>query len=203
MRRLMIIPLVGALVLAAAAPVAAGPNTSNTSGSGRTIQAEWYADSSHGSVYLFEESNGTYGELFDESGDYVQCDPSDEYDYRFQGTRIFGWGQDLTVDLDTKLRTGSASGDFEIVIETVDECAWSSEATFDVVHVVVDLVGTGPSATFRSSGSFKIPGDYNSHDRYRGTERAATGTVDLGSLGSRDVDWAMMASYSWSEHSNG
>jgi hypothetical protein len=199
----MIIPLVGVLVVGAAAPVAAGPNTSNTSGSGRTIQAEWYGESGWGSVYLFEESNGTYGELFDETGDYVQCDPADEYDYRFRGTRIYGWAQGLSISLDTKLRTGSASGDFEVWIETVDECTWSSEGTSAQVHVRVDLTGTGSAATFRSSGSFKIPGDYNAHDRYRGTERAATGTVDLGSFGAREVDWALMATYSWSEHRNG
>jgi hypothetical protein len=202
MRRLMIIPLVGALVLGAAGPVAAGPNTSNLSGSGRTIQGEWYSDSGYGAVYLFVESSGTYGEIFEESGEYAPCDGPDGV-YGFQGTRIQGWANGLTVNVDSKLGAGSAAGDFEIAIETVDECAESYDVVFDTVSVAVDVTGTGSVATFRNSGSFKIPGEYNSHSRYRGKERQATGAIELGLMGTREFGWAMMASYSWSEHSNG
>jgi hypothetical protein len=202
MRRLLIIPLVGALVLGAAGPVAAGPNTSNLSESGRTIQGEWYSDLGYGAVYLFDESSGTYGEIFEESGQYTPCDGPDG-DYGFQGTRIFGWANGLTISVDAKLTAGSAAGDFEIAVETVDECAESYDTTFETVSVTVDVTGTGSVATFRNSGTFKIPGEYNSHSRYRGKERPGTGVIDLGSMGTRDFGWAMMASYSWSEHSNG
>lgn len=204
MSRLLIIPLVGALVLATAAPVAAGPNTSNVSGSGRTIQGEWYGDSGYGSVYLFDESSGTYGEVFEESGTYSECatGPDGEI-YGFQGTRIRGWANGLTISVDAKLSAGSAAGDFEVAVETVDECVGTYDVAFDTVSVTIDVTGTGSVATFRNSGSFKIPGEYNSHSRYRGKERPATGNIDLGSIGKRDFDWAMMASYSWSEHNNG
>ena len=204
MRKLMIIPLAGALVLAAAAPVAAGPNTSNLSGSGRTIQGEWYTDSGYGSVYLFDESTGTYGEIFEESGEYAACDGSDGDVYGFQGTRMQGWAQGLTIGVDAKLSAGTAAGDFEIAIETVDECIGSYDVAFDTATVTVDVTGTGSVATFRNSGTFKIPGEFNAHSRYRGKERPATGGIDLGSMGTRDFDWAIhAASYSWSEHSNG
>lgn len=203
MRKLMIIPLAGALVLAAAAPVAAGPNTSNLSGSGRTIQGEWYTDSGYGSVYLFDESTGTYGEIFEESGEYAACDGPDGDIYGFQGTRMQGWAQGLTISVDAKLSAGAAAGDFEIAIETVDECTGSYDVAFETATVTVDVTGTGSVATFRNSGTFKIPGEYNSHSRYRGKERPGIGAIDLGSMGTRDFGWAIMASYSWSEHSNG
>ena len=201
MRRLMTIAMVGALGLATAAPVAAGPNTSNVSGSGRTIQGEWYGDSGYGAVYLFVESAGTYGEIYEESGEYAPCDGPDG-GYGFTGTRIQGWANGLTVTVDSKLSAGSAAGDFEIALETVDECAGSYDVAFDTVGVTVDVTGTGSVATFRNSGSFKIPGEYNAHSRYRGKERQATGAIDLGSMGTRDLGWAIMSSYSWSDHSN-
>lgn len=202
MRRFMFIGMVGVLVLAFAAPVAAGPNTSNTSGSGRTIQGEWYSESGYGAVYLFEESSATYGEIYEESGAYLPCDGTDGDMYGFQGRRVQGWAQGLTIVLDPKLNAGTATGEFEIASETVDECVGSYDVAFETVSVTVDVTGTGPVAMFRNSGSFKIPGEYNSHSRYRGKERSAAGGIDLGAMGTRDFDWAIMASYSWTEHSN-
>jgi hypothetical protein len=202
MRRLMFIGMVGALGLALAAPVAAGPNTINVSGSGRTIQGEWYGESGYGAVYLFDEATYTYGEFYEESGVYGPCDGSEEDVYGFVGTRMYGWAQDLTINVDAKLSAGTATGDFEIASETVDECAGSFDVTVETVLVTVDVTGTGPLAKFRNSGSFTIPGEYNSHSRYRGSERLATGGIDLGAAGTRDFDWAILASYSWTEHSN-
>ncbi|HEU4921323.1 MAG TPA: hypothetical protein VFT20_16420, partial [Candidatus Limnocylindrales bacterium] len=69
--------------------------------------------------------------------------------------------------------------------------------------VAVDVVGSGSLVMFRNSGSFKVPGDFNAHSRYRGKERVATGHVDLGALGSREFGFAIIAEYSWSEHANG
>jgi hypothetical protein len=191
--------------LAAAAPVAAGPNTSNTSGSGETIQGEWY-DGSYGYIVLFEESGGGYGELLEESGEWVLCStgptPEDEV-YGFVGTRLVGWASAVDIALDSKLGTGSATADFELGIETIDECSGIYDVTFDTATVTVDLVGTGSLAMFRDSGSFKVPGEFNSHSRYRGKERQADGSVDLGSFGSRDLEYGIMASFSWSDHANG
>jgi hypothetical protein len=202
MRRLMFIGMVGALGLALAAPVSAGPNTTNISGSGRTIQGEWYSESGYGAVYLFDESTYTYGEFYEESGVYVPCDEPEGDVYGFVGTRLQGWAQDLTISVDAKLTTGTAAGDFEIANETVDECTGSYDVSFETVFVTVDVTGSGPVAKFRNSGSFKIPGEYNSHSRYRGSERLATGGIDFGAAGTRDFGWAIMASYSWTEHSN-
>ena len=153
----LIIPLVGALVLATAAPVAAAPNTSNLSGSGRTIEGEWYGDSGYGSVSCSTSRTARTANL-EESGLYAECaaGPDGEV-YGFQGTRIQGWANGLTINVDAKLNAGSAAGDFEIAIETVDECAGTYDLEFDTVSVMVDVTGTGSVAMFRNSGSPKIP----------------------------------------------
>ena len=203
MRRMIIVPLAGALLLGAAAPVAAGPNTSNASGSGRTLQGEWYTDQGYGAVYIFEESGNAFGDVFEESGTYVQCDPAVEESYGFQGTRVYGWANELTVDVGGRLSDASAAGLFDLTVETVDECVGSYDATQASVSVSVELTGAGPLASFRDRSSFKIPGSYNAHSTYKGKRREATGSVDLGSLGTRGFDWAMIAEYSWSDHSNG
>jgi hypothetical protein len=206
MRKFLVLPLAGVLLLAAAAPVAAGPNTSNTSGSGQTIQGEWYDESSYGYLVLFEESGGEYGELFEESGEWVLCTsgptPGDEV-YGFIGQRVWGWAYDIEMSLGSKLSSATATAEFEIGIESVDECSGTYQTTFDTASVAVDVVGSGSLVMFRNSGSFKVPGDFNSHSRYRGKERVATGQVDLGALGSREFGFAIMAEYSWSEHANG
>ena len=206
MRKFSVLPLAGVLLLAAAAPVAAGPNTSNTSGSGRTIQGEWYDGSSYGYLMLLEESGGEYGELFEESGEWVLCasgpNPEDEV-YGFVGTRVWGWTSDIDMALNSKLSSGTATAEFELGIESVDECSGTYETSFDTATVSVDVVGSGSLVMFRNSGSFKVPGDFNAHARYRGKERVATGNVDLGALGSREFGFAIIAEYSWSEHSNG
>lgn len=205
MRRFMGLASAAILVLATAAPVAAGPNTINTSGGGETIQGEWY-DGSYGYIVLFEESGGEYGELLEESGEWVLCStgptPEDEV-YGFVGTRLVGWAYAVDISLGSKLGTGSATAEFELGIETIDDCSGTYDVTFGTATVSVDAVGTGSVAMFRDSGTFKVPGEFNSHARYRGKERQAGGTVDLGSFGSRDFDFGIMASYSWSEHANG
>lgn len=203
MRRLMIVPLAGALLLGAAAPVAAGPNTSNTSGGGRTLQGEWYSDQGSGYVYLFEESGSPFGEVFEEDGTWVQCDPTDEDSFGFQGTRVQGWAENLTISVDKRLTRSSAVGDFDLAIETIDDCVGVYDVTYSSTTVSVDLTGSGPLASFRDRGSFKIPGSYNAHSTYKGKQRDATGSIDLGSMGPRDFGWAMMAEYTWSEHTNG
>lgn len=213
MRKLLVLPMTGLLLMAAAAPVAAGPNTVNTSGSGQTIQGEWYGDSdggsyggSYGYLILFEETGGEYGELYEESGEWVLCasgpTPEDEV-YGFVGTRLSGWAYDIDMALGSKLSTGTATAEFEIQVETVDDCAGTSDASFDVATISVEVVADGRLAMFTNSGSYKVPGDFNSHSRSRGRERLAAGHVDLGDYGSRDFDFAIMAEFSWTEHSNG
>jgi hypothetical protein len=203
MRKLMIVPLAGALLLGAAAPVAAGPNTSSSSGSGRTIQGEWYRENGYGAVYLFEETGGAYGELLVEDGEWVQCDPNDEDSFGFQGTRIQGWTEDVTLSLDTRLTSGSATADFDLAIETVDDCVGTYDVTDDSASVSIDVTGAGPLASVRDHSSFKIPGSYNAHSFYKGKQRDAVGSIDMGSLGSADFGWAVMVEYSYRDHANG
>ena len=131
MRRFMVLPLAGLLALAIAAPVLAAPNVSNTSGSGKSIYGEWSSEGTYGYVFLGEEAGqGGFGDIYQESGEYVECDgalpppdkgapsPQDttgggEY-YGFVGTRTYGWATDLTVTLSKRLDTGKATGSAEL-----------------------------------------------------------------------------------------
>jgi hypothetical protein len=214
MRKFLVLPLAGLLLVAGAAPVAAGANTTNTSGGGRTIQGEWQGDGVYGYITLFEESSGSdsgyspYGEFMEETGEWVECaagavddEDTGEY-YGFVGTRVGGWSSDIDIVLDSKLTAGSATGTFDVAIETVDECNGVFDSTMHTVTVSVDVIGDGDLVMFRGSGSYKEPGAFNSHTNERGKERWAAGSVDLGSLGSRTFDHGIMAQYSWSNHSN-
>lgn len=206
MRKLTILPLAAALLLAAAGPVSAGANTSNTSGSGRTIQGEWYDTTSSGYVVLFEESGGSFGEFLAESGEWTLCNPGaspEEEIYGFVGTRIWGWSSDVAISMTSKLTAASATGTFDIGVDTIDECTGTYDSTYDTAAISVDLVGEGSLVTFRNSGSFHVPGEFNAHGQYRGQERSAAGSIDLGSFGSHDLDFAVMAQYRWTDHTNG
>ena len=44
MRKFMVVPMAGLLALGIAAPAAAAPNVSNTSGSGQSMYGEWASD---------------------------------------------------------------------------------------------------------------------------------------------------------------
>jgi hypothetical protein len=206
MRKFLVLPMAGIMLLAGAAPVAAGANASNTSGSGRTIQGEWYDGTTYGFVILLEESSGEYGELYEESGEWVLCTPGaspEEEVYGFVGTRTFGWSSEIDMSLASKLSSGTATAAFEVGIETVDDCTGASEVEFELITIAIDVVADGSLVTFRNAGSFQVPGEFNAHARYRGRERQAAGSIDLGPLGSRTLGYAVMAEYSWSEHANG
>jgi hypothetical protein len=212
MRTFLVLPLAGLLLVAGAAPVAAGANTINTSGGGRTIQGEWQSDATYGYVVLFEETSGSngeygeYGEFMEETGQWVECTASavdGEGHFGFVGTRVAGWSSDIDIVVDAKLTSGSATGTFDLAIETVDECAGVYDSTWQTATVTVDVTGDGNLVMFRGSGSYKEPGAFNSHTTTRGKERLAAGSIDLGSFGVRTFDHAVMAQYSWSDHSNG
>ena len=101
MRKFMVIPLAALLVLAAAAPASAGANGSNSSGSASTAQGSWYSDAggvdTYGSVNAWQEtgSSEVYLDLWEESGQYVDCTPADDTDesYGFQGQYRYGYGE--------------------------------------------------------------------------------------------------------------
>lgn len=221
MRRFMVVPLAGLLVLGAAAPVLAGPNVSNTSGSGKAIYGEWSGEGTYGYVFIGEESGyGGFGDIYQESGEYVECEtapappekgkpsaedttPGEEF-YGFVGTRTYGYVFDLQVTLSRRLETGTATGSAELFTETVDECQgiYGGEPVVEVVPINVSVTGIGSLASFRGTGSYKIPSEFNGHDNYRGTERQATGSVVAGSIDAT-LDWGYMSQVTWTQHTNG
>lgn len=204
MRKFAVIPMAGLLVLAIAAPAAAGgPNVSNQSGSLKVVNGEWYGEASSGYTYFVTDSSyGAYGEFYEESGEWIPCDEAGE-SYGFTGTRTYGWAGDLQIELDSRLDHASVNGTLELYTETVDECAGSyGDGASSSVSFSASLDGVGEAASFRNSGSYKVPGDFNSHSKQSGKERQATGSIDLGDAGIRQFDWGMLATVKWSDHSN-
>lgn len=216
MRKFMVVPLAGLLALAVAGPAAAAPNVSNTSGGGDSIYGEWYTEQGYGYVMVAQEGGGYggFGEFYEESGEWVECAPAGDGDvvpkdttpgdggYGFVGTRTWGYAKgDITVTLSRRLETGSASGTMELYTETVDECAGIDEGSSESVSINVTATGIGSLASFRNSGSYKIPSEFNSHQNLRGKERAASGSVVAGSI-DRSFDFASMSQVTWSDHTN-
>jgi hypothetical protein len=203
MRKLAIIPMAGLLILAIAAPAAAGANVTNQSGSARVINGEWYGDDSWGYTYFaLDSSYGSYGEFYEESGAWVECGDIDEK-YGFVGTRTYGWAGDLEVVIDKRLDHGSASGQMELYTETVDDCLGIyGEGVGSISSFTVAVDGVGTVARFRNGGSYKLPGEYNGHSKESGKERQATGSIDLGDAGTREFGSAVLATITWTDHSN-
>ena len=221
MRRFLVLPLAGLLVLALAAPVAAGANVSNRSGTFDEAYGSWSAydeatdTSTYGSVYVAQEAGrgGFVESLYEETGRYVDCasggaagavKPYDTTggEYGFQGTRTSGWG-DATLTLGRKLAGATASGTIYVETATVDDCA----GTYDVVQsgnapLSLSLAGTGPVISFKGTSSIKIPGELKNHSSYRGDSRAAVGSVSFG-RGPRAISDAQIAHVAWTDHCSG
>jgi hypothetical protein len=220
MRRLMVLLMAGLVALGVAGPVAAAPNVSNTSGSGETIYGEWSGEGTFGYIYLGEESGyGGFGDIYQETGEWVPCEapvptsdkpiaqdttPGEEF-YGFVGTRTWGFGSDVTIDISRKFETAHATGSIELYTQTVDECAgvYGDEPVAVLGSLDVTVTGVGPIATFRGHGSYRIPSEFSGHENYRGKERAVTGSVLAG--GSIDVtfDSGYMSALTWSMHTKG
>lgn len=215
MRKFMALPIAGLLALAISAPVAAGPNVSNTSGGGDTAYGEWYGDGVFGYVYVGQENGQPgWGGMYQESGEWVLCEgggeivvqdttPGDE-PYGFRGTRTWGYAYDVEITLSRRLTSGSATGTVELYTETVDECAgvYGGDAAVQQSPFQIALTGEGSVATFRGSGSYQMPSEFNGHYNYRGKERSASGTLVAGSVIDAAFDQAYMSQYTWSEHTN-
>lgn len=222
MRRLMVVPVAAVLTLAVAAPAMAGPNVSNTSGGGEAIYGEWYGEGTFGYVSAGEESGyGGFADLYQESGEWVLCDTASgvgaggdgnpvaedtpgDGSYGFVGTRTWGYGYDITVDLSRRLETGTATGSVELYTETVDECngIYGGEPVVEVGTINVTATGAGPLVSFRGSGAYKIPSEFNGHENYRGSERQASGSVVAGNAIDATFDWGYMTRVSWTTHVN-
>lgn len=224
MRRFMVLPMAALLVLGVAAPVSAGANTSNTSGGGSTVYGAWYGEGTYGYAYFGQEKGQPgFGEIYQESGEWVLCPPPEpapeaapraaaagpmdtgggEEFYGFQGTRTFGWAYDVQISLARRLETGSVTGQVELWTAVVDECAgvYGDDPVYELADLSIALTGVGDLATFRGSGSYQVPSEFNGHYNYRGKERQATGSILAGSI-SADFNWAYMSQITWSEHVN-
>jgi hypothetical protein len=205
MRKLAVFPMAGLLILAIAAPAAAGANVTNGSGTGSVINGEWSSDGVYGYAYLATDSTyGSWAEIYEESGEWIACDESDE-SYGFVGSRTYGWSEGITVTIDSRLNHGSASGTLEVATETVNECTgeYTSDGEPMTVAFSASVDGDGRAARFRNGGTYQLPGEVNAHSRQSGSERHATGTLDLGQAGSRELAEGVLATFSWKEHSNG
>ena len=216
MRKFMVLPLAALLSLTLAGPALAGPNVSNTSGSGQSIYAEWQAEGTYGYLMVGEDSGqGSFGEVYQESGSWVACEgaggPSTqdtgggEKPYGFVGTRTSGWAFDLEVTLSRRLETGTATGSVELYTETVDECngIYGGEPVVEIGTINVSATGVGSLANFRGSGAYKSPSEFNGHENYRGSERQAGGTVVAGNAIDAAFDWGYMSKVTWTSHANG
>jgi hypothetical protein len=204
MRKLAVIPMAGLLVLAISAPALAGPNVSNSSGSATVVNGEWYSDGGSGYAYFATDSMyGVWGEFLEESGEWVPCDESGEF-YGFVGSRTFGWSGDFAIDVDSRLDHATVSGTIDVFTETVNDCTGEYGGSDEPVTVAfsAELDGVGDAVRFRNSGSYKLPGEFNSHGSQSGRERPATGSIDLGELGTQTFDSGVLASISWRDHTN-
>lgn len=215
MRTFTVLSMAAVMVLAVAAPVAAGANVGNYSSSISLAEANWES---------YDESTGTwgYGYLaasyddgsteawidFGESNEtWMLCSdggtPADESDdtYGVVGTFSTGGGVG-SLTIGKRSDSASASGTFDIWTETYDECTGTYDGAVEHgVHVSLDLDAT--SALVKESGrnGFHLPGEYNNHSSYRSSYRYADGVV---AIGDRSFDsYGRIGKVSWSDHSNG
>lgn len=209
MRKFMVIPLAALLVLAVAAPASAGPNVSNSSGSASTAQGSWYSDAggvdTYGSLNAWQETGSptVFLDFFEESGRYVDCTPADDTDesFGFQGQYRYGYGEG-TFSIGRGSANAQASGTMEIYTTAIDDCAGSYlESEESGVAVSLALTATGSKVMERGTGSFKVPGEFNSHSSYSTTYRTAAGTATIG--GDEIAVDGAIGKVSWRDHNNG
>ena len=129
----------------------------------------------YGYVSVGEDSQyGGYADIYQESGTWVECDPGPsnrartrqpqdttpgEGYYGFVGTRTWGYGEGLTVDLSRRLDSGHATGSIELYTATVDECAgdYGDEAVSEVATLDVSVTATGPLVSSAATAASSRP----------------------------------------------
>ena len=215
MRKLMTVPLAGLFALTLTAPVLAGPNVGNYSGSATIAQANWdswdESTGAYGSGFIAvvreQGPSEAYAEYSEYSEVYMQCtgaetpdDPEDDT-YGIVGSYAYGWGS-ATLTTGKNFGTASATGELSIGREAFNEC--TGEWTFEELPgFAFSLDLTATSGTIRESGrgSFQLPGEFNSHSSYKSVYRFAEGTFE-GPDGAQSVS-GMIGTVSWRDHSNG
>ena len=214
MRRFMTIPVAGLLALTLAAPAMAGPNVGNFSGSVTLAQAGWesYAEDKQsytsGYVVVGQDQGGdSFAEYNEFSADWVQCtgadtpDDPDDDTFGSVGSNVWGYGP-ASLSIARNFGTATASGTLEASRETFDEC--TGEYNYEDLGATafsLDLTATSGTVKESSRGSFKLPGEFNSHSSYKATYRFAEGSVDVGA-DSHDA-YGQIGTVSWRDHSNG
>jgi len=212
MRKLMAIPMAGIMALTLAASALAGPNVGNSSGTVTLAQASWDTYDSdtkgYGSMVVGQEQGGdSFVEYGESSAEWVRCTGSDTPDdpdddtFGTVGSNVWGYGP-ATLAIGKNFGTATASGTIEAGRETFDEC--TDEYTYEALPALtfsLDLSATSGTVRESSRGSFKLPGEYNSHSSYKSIYRFAEGTIDLGA-GAQEV-YGQIGTVSWKDHSNG
>ncbi len=215
MRTFLTVPMAGLLVLAVAAPVAAGPNVGNYSSSISIAQANWgskdEATETYSYGYLAVSQEQGSSDAFAEYSLYreqsVQCtgaetpDDPDDDTFGMNTSSVWGFGP-ASLSIDGKFASATANAILDSYTEVIDGCTDDSSYTQDSgLSIGLDLTAT--SSTIRESGrgSFHLPGEFNSHSSYKATYRFAEGSVD-GADGPQAAS-GQIGKVSWSEHSNG
>jgi hypothetical protein len=212
MRKLMAIPMAGIMALTLAASALAGPNVGNFSGTVTLAQASWdsYDSDTKGSGYVVvgkEQGGDSFAEYGEFSAKWVQCtgadtpDDPDDDTFGTVGSNVWGYGP-ATLAIGKNFGSATASGTLEASRETFDECTGEySYESLPALAFSLDLSATSGTVKESSRGSFKLPGEYNSHSSYKSIYRFAEGTIDLGA-GAQEV-YGQIGTVSWRDHSNG
>ena len=91
----------------------------------------------------------------------------------------------------------------ELYTETVDECLGIYGEGVGELDVVQRRRGRRRQRReVPQRRQLQAPGEYNSHSKQSGKERQATGSIDLGDAGTREFGSAVLATISWTDHSN-
>jgi hypothetical protein len=215
MRKLLVVPLAGLLVLGIAAPALAGPNTTNLSGSATIAQASWesYDDATetyaYGYLVVVRESGSTapFAQYQQYTEQIVQCtgdatpdDPSDDT-FAPKATFLDGFG-DATLAIGKSYSSAAASGNLAISSGGFDGC--TGEKFYEEAPgraFTLDLTATSPTIRESGRGSFHVPGEFNNHSSYKATYRLADAAIT--GLDAPAVVSGQIGKVSWMDHTNG
>jgi hypothetical protein len=216
MRKFMVVPMAGLLLLAAAAPALAGPNVGNASGSTVVAQGSWESFDETTQTYTYgyisvgrdSESPGVQAQYEQHEEQYGQCtgadtpDDPDDDSYGAIVTSVWGYSDDASLTVARNNSAATAGGTLTAARDSYIEC--TGEGTKDESSPIEFTLGlTATSDTIRESGrgSFHIPGEVNLHSSYKAVYRMAEGTFD-GPNGEQAVA-GMIGKVSWMDHGNG
>ena len=217
MRRGIAISAACVLALVLAAPAAAGPNVSNSSGGFTGAEGDWstYDDTTGASTYGFlfvhlDAGQKTATVDFNQfSGTKVQCtgqdtpdDPSDD-SYGGIGESFYGSGPASSFKVPKDFSLAAATATIDLYHDTYNDCTGEYVSDFvGGVNVGLNLTANGPLATFKDRTTFHVKGGTSGHSSIVQTTRPATGSVTIAGV-QTTVDFGIIGSVSWKDHSKG